>query len=163
MRIRKVINGLKPEYRAVIKGNSSRELCVKAFINLIEIYEGLPLSKIEGEWKKTSDYCSTTKGDYVAWVLTGFGNTQTCKLCRIMPPHTVPSYRSCVDCVWKIATGNWCAGDGNRDSYKRIEWSESPKKLKAAYVVRAKHMKKALKRIFTKEMYEEIFNEAKTS
>ena len=115
---------------------------IRQFKNLIKKYESITLEKLTNprlEWMG-----SKTIMNY----LTGFGNTDTCRLCIRAGELSMERYGNklgmCIFCVWVIATGDVCYGGNNEKTYEAIKKARNRVKLLEAVKQRAEYMKTVL-------------------
>jgi len=80
--------------------------------------------------------------------LTGFGNTDTCRLCikagELSDERYSNKYRMCEFCVWVIATGSMCYEGNNEKTFEAIKKARNRVKLLEAVKQRAEYMRKIL-------------------
>ena len=100
---------------------------LKEFKALIKRYESITLEKIKEEAKNSPM-------NYIAHKLTGFGNADTCILCKAWEI-------GCDECIYNIQTGRDCNCGINTKTYMSILDADTPVNLRNAFRARAKHMK----------------------
>lgn len=107
---------------------------LKEFDELIERYETIQLDEIEKTWE--------INGRNTANLLTGFGNSLTCKLCKTI--RRMPTYHTeCGNCIYEGETN--CTKSSMRFTYLKIARAKTPLTLLQAFRDRAKAMRKFLK------------------
>ena len=105
---------------------------LKEFKALIKRYESITLEEIKEEQKK-HDYFI---GDTIANKLTGYGEEETCTLCK-----NIDMFDDCKGCIYTDVTNAVCGTGINKKTYDRIYGADTPRKLLNAFRARAKHMK----------------------
>jgi len=103
---------------------------LKAFNKLRKRYASITREEIEAEFKKRTPISK------IAEKLTGFGDGDTCSLCK-------DTY--CFECIYIALTGCICNQGINEGTYFRIYRASTPLQLLNAYRARAEHMKSILK------------------
>ena len=115
------------------------------FKALIERYESITIEEIENNW----DTFYYKPGMACAQMLTGFGSTSKCTLCKSVS-------MDCSKCAWFFSkTGEEydkeedypCVSRQNYKSYDLIYESTSPSELLTAFRNRAEHMRKHIKKL----------------
>ena len=126
---------------------------LKEFKELILRYESITLGEIEmAFYEFEKGYLD--KFSKIFKRLTGFGNFDTCLLCKnILLPIKDESIPKCEKCVYGFSQTfkNFetclCRKGINKETYEGISLSETPIELKKAYRARAKHMRTILNRL----------------
>ena len=101
---------------------------LKEFKALKKRYESITLEEIKEKIK------AGLFVEEVASKLTGFGDSDTCSLCKVCSPD-------CFDCIYYTTTMYSCSDENNYETYRRIQNANTPVKLLNAFRARAKHMK----------------------
>jgi hypothetical protein len=100
-------------------------------------YQTITLREVTDAYKHSS---STL---YIANSLTGYGFSDTCKLCQVVKDRNGDAV--CVNCIYQ--GHNECLHDDNRETFMNISEATNPKELVAAFRARAKHIKAILKQL----------------
>uniref|UniRef100_A0A6M3KXS5 Uncharacterized protein n=1 Tax=viral metagenome TaxID=1070528 RepID=A0A6M3KXS5_9ZZZZ len=109
----------------------------KAFMKLIKRYESITIEEIREVNKRGYRYLSSEDilvAQSVQNELTGFGSYKTCTLCKAINDD-------CKECVYIHCTGCICSEGANVITFDQIYTAKNAKKLLAAYIERAKHMR----------------------
>lgn len=117
---------------------------LKEFKALILRYESITIEEIE-DTINNPKYIELARDD-IKEILTGFGSYVSCSLCKPIMPKFKGS-PTCCGCTYVVTTSNNCTTGINTETYIDIQVSKSPKKIKAAFKARAKHMRNLLKTI----------------
>ena len=107
----------------------------KEFIALAERYCTITLEEIEQAWKYN--------GGITMQKITGFGNKDTCNLCKLVSED---NYIFCSDCEWRKLTFAECNESLNRYTYINICTATTPKKLLKACRMRGRYMKQLIQK-----------------
>ena len=128
---------------AIPKTNIMKPKNIKEFKELILRYESITLEEIKKHQMKPEFMragCFNLSG------LTGFGNPDTCTLCKAVDSD-------CYECAWHdtsnyFTSGADCDSGNNEQTFMNIAFAETPQELKAAYKARANHMRNILKEYY---------------
>lgn len=108
---------------------------IKEFKELIERYESITIDEIEAVYYESKDW--GTYGKFVANKLTGYGCSDTCRLCQAVDDD-------CTNCVFGPKTEYCCLGDG-RELYLKIYSAKNAGELLDAFSVCAAAMREFAK------------------
>jgi hypothetical protein len=117
---------------------------LKEFKALIERYESITLEEIEENWVKKNYWDAS--GELTAMKLTGFGDGETCSLCKAVGYYQGGSAK-CDECVYEAMTGDGCQFGENSETYETIMNAQQKRTLLNAFRNRAKHMRTILDQI----------------
>lgn len=105
----------------------------KEFVELIIRYESITIEEIEKAFEEYNTHV------FIKEYLTGFGNINTCTLCRKI------GYKDfvvdCSTCSWVKFTNSKCSRSKNEQTYSNINFNEKPNSLLESYRERAKYMR----------------------
>jgi hypothetical protein len=90
---------------------------LKEFKALIERYESITLEEIEENWVKKTYWDAS--GELTAMKLTGFGDGETCSLCKAVGYYKNGTAK-CEKCVYVEITGCECEDGRNEKTYYAI-------------------------------------------
>jgi hypothetical protein len=118
----------------------------KEFKELVERYETIGLDEINEEWYSEISSIDNTHSKRVAKLLTGFGSTKTCSLCKKvkMQLWETPNCKYCFFHSKKFKNGDQdfgCINNENYETYLGIKLSETPEELLRAFRKRAEHLR----------------------
>jgi hypothetical protein len=112
---------------------------------LVKRYNTLSLSQIQKAWKERIEWSwHPVDGEGVAQVLTGFGSTTTCTLCKSVDGV-------CQKCIYQTELGcgddseEYCIPEQVKKTYRAIQRAKGPISLQKALRNRAKVIKSILK------------------
>lgn len=136
------------KYRLRKKYGHITEDHLEAFITLMKKYRSVTLEDIREVQESSTGF----NGCDVAQNITGFGDSNTCSLCKT-------ALDRCQDCIWDIATKATCSFGYNRITYYDIVYAKGPIDLLFAFTARANRMEDQLKILLTPKSFEQLIKE----
>lgn len=114
---------------------------MEALLKLIEKYKGISLELLKGFFNEEN-----TLGGEVMFLITGFGDTEKCSICKDAKQKAPkPSYYNCEYCIYKKLFPNTDSLYCLDESYDNITKAESAEELYEAIQERIQVLEQAIK------------------